>query len=434
MNFNSKIISAVLLTITAPVLYAQCLLANPDMENSENTTVKDWKFIAWDRNAPCEGLYDSTQAKSKLHSLKITTSDSEKVGKGKWFQTIDVKGSTFYELSGYIKSEKLTEGSAYLQVLFFDDAGRMLLVKNNVAIPTLNNGTRDWTLSEITVKSPEQAVKAEIVFVIYMAKGTVWADDLQFAALGILSDQPGANGNIVLLDETATIYKWRGITATNKNAKFGKYSALWTNPTETGGVISIEDFPHDWSKYSGLSFWIYSEVANGEEISVACTSEDQNSKGWAYYKLNKNIKVDWTGWKFIVLNFGDFNAVRNTVGWQKIDRLSLHIGWGRKPQKDSLLYIDRMELIGRIGEKTDVIARDVKPNTMYTISLVKNGGPVHINIDWLNKKDGKPLTRATRFIFFNNDPEQYEKFIMIETSPFNDTVFARFRLKNLTMT
>jgi len=257
--------------------------------------------------------------------------------------------------------------------------------------------------------------------------------NVSFASAGNLLNN-NEKGNLILLDETATICKWRGVTASSENIRFGKYSALWNNHTKNRSIL-MDDFPHDWSRYSGLSFWLYSEVANNATIFLTLTSQDIASggdtfyRGWSYYCLTKGIKIDWTGWKKFEMSRNDFESVRRPVGWNKIDKVIFHADRGSfKPKSDTILYLDRLELVGYVKEVASIKV-DAEPNRIYTFSILKKGGPMHIDVDWLDS-NGSTMQGKTSFIFLtNNQPDKYENFTNIAiVSPFAGVTAANISL------
>ena len=122
--------------------------------------------------------------------------------------------------------------------------------------------------------------------------------------------------------------------------KSGQYSAKWANhPQES----SVRIQGGDWSRYSRLNFWVYSEVANGAGIEVVFSSDNDETAGWDYYYTS--FILDWTGWKHISIPLNNCGVSNNPVGWQQIDDLTFFTkGWGFSPNSTSVLYLDTLTL------------------------------------------------------------------------------------------
>lgn len=142
-------------------------------------------------------------------------------------------------------------------------------------------------------------------------------------------DDPGAwNGETTL--ETETIQEGAG--------------ALRWNLAQTLS-LSLKATPSDWSSGNGLSFWAYSPEATGDLFWVLIHSENAAAEGIDYYAFS--TRLNWTGWKHIVVPFAEIGIVRQPVGWHKVDRLQLHSTWNPdvKPDPRSVLILDDIRVI-----------------------------------------------------------------------------------------
>ena len=130
----------------------------------------------------------------------------------------------------------------------------------------------------------------------------------------------------------------------------GQRSLRWFSTPDTSRIVT-DAIPHDWSEYGFLSFWAYSEVANYAGIEFVLYSEDLNSPRDDYY--NKEIVVDWEGWRFIEIAFDAFTPTRSPVGWHQIDYIKIaSTGWGHTAMADTVLHLDDLNIT------TDSIAPD----------------------------------------------------------------------------
>lgn len=92
--------------------------------------------------------------------------------------TIQVKGRRPYKLSVFIKTQKV-EKFAQIQLAFLDGWGGFIQELRALPGSTSMKGTNDWSLSELEVRSPENATAVDIRCLI-TGQGKVWFDDLDF--------------------------------------------------------------------------------------------------------------------------------------------------------------------------------------------------------------------------------------------------------------
>ena len=150
---------------------------------------------------------------------------------------------------------------------------------------------------------------------------------------------------LVLFDfeGTDTASMSSNVAVSTEQAKTGKASGKWANHP-TASSLSSNDIPHDWSAFDTLSFWLYSVVANDAEFMMTLGSENDSTEGSDYY--NKEIVVNWTGWKHFEFPFSALGKARKPIGPNKIDNLRFSAsGWSNEPKEDTVIYIDDVKLI-----------------------------------------------------------------------------------------
>ncbi|MEK6795636.1 MAG: heparinase II/III family protein [Spirochaetota bacterium] len=158
---------------------------------------------------------------------------------------------------------------------------------------------------------------------------------------------------------------WSGIELSSVQKKQGKTSGLWKEH-EKNKSIGTEKFVHDWSGFSEMRLWIYSEKNTGETMIIILNSRT-DPKVFSYFSAQ--IVVNWQGWKEVKLPFRKFGVSRDPAGWQQIDSISITVdGWGLKPHPESTLYMDDMRLIP--GEAPDMKA-EKKSTPMPDMKRVK---------------------------------------------------------------
>lgn len=143
-----------------------------------------------------------------------------------------------------------------------------------------------------------------------------------------------------------------GFQLTSDELIAGDGAGHWLDTVSSTRVV-IADIPHDWSGHMFLSFWVYSATANNAGIEIAIYSEAEAYND-DYYK--REIIVDWEGWRLFEIPFHEFSAVREPVGWQKIDYIKIaSSGWGHEPVDSTSLIFDEMKLSNvRIGPRLSI--------------------------------------------------------------------------------
>jgi hypothetical protein len=120
--------------------------------------------------------------------------------------------------------------------------------------------------------------------------------------------------------------------------KQGQYSLKWTRhnqfPTLTTDYVET-----DWSSYSSVSFWIYSEVPTGEKIYFMVES-DSTSTDWKDFYYT-DITIDWSGWQQVSVDLVDFDDYETPDGWDNVSKIGFMTKFfGIQPNPYTVLYID----------------------------------------------------------------------------------------------
>lgn len=133
-----------------------------------------------------------------------------------------------------------------------------------------------------------------------------------------------------------------GVTLSGELVKSGNTSGRWGNhplyPT-----IHCRQVPADWSGANSLAFWAHSETATAELITLAVLSDSAQTEWKDYYLYT--FKVDWTGWKYLVLPLADFEAYEQPSGWSRVGAVFFFTKiFDRQPNPYTLLHLDDMRL------------------------------------------------------------------------------------------
>ena len=223
---------------------------------------------------------------------------------------------------------------------FKDSSGLAMLLEKGTGTPS------DKNVNKIVELYPEASLGFEVDGGWYTeadllkAAGTSDVDDLAVTF--------GVGGRI---KNTSYDTLRNGIKRSTEHVKSGKYSGKWDRhhfyPT-----VMASGVPSDWTQYNALSFWLYSETATNEHITVGAVSNPYDS--YTEYKVNEHttnflyaeIYIDFTGWKQFIIPLEEFKKSTDQVmGFQKIDGLYFYTrAFEYEPYPQTVLYIDDVRL------------------------------------------------------------------------------------------
>ena len=166
------------------------------------------------------------------------------------------------------------------------------------------------------------------------------------AAAGWCQDRPTLP--ISSCDDAAA---WRGGEAVAQPRVEGAGSIRW-RLAEPKALVT-DQMPHDWSAYNALVFDLYSEKATGSPVWLILGSEDPAQEGPDYYSLR--FKLDFERWRHFILPFSEIGSVRHPVGWNSIERFTLHSAWDPSVEvnPEAVVCLDnvRLEQYGDLGPR-----------------------------------------------------------------------------------
>ena len=119
-----------------------------------------------------------------------------------------------------------------------------------------------------------------------------------YAAGGSDKADESAERVIVSMGNKEALSTVDGITVDTKYVKSAKYSAKWDNHP-TNKTVEFSGVPSDWRDYEEMRFWMYSEKATNEVVTVLVYCK-QRINGMVY--VYTDFKVNWVGWKQICLD------------------------------------------------------------------------------------------------------------------------------------
>lgn len=136
---------------------------------------------------------------------------------------------------------------------------------------------------------------------------------------------------------------WRGGEPETALVREGTGAVKWVPSKQAG--LSTSAVPRDWTPGNCLSLWMRSAKNTGSRVWLIVDSQDPTQEGPDYYSLS--LRVDWEGWKHLLLPFSVLGKVRQAVGWHKIDSIQLHSAWDKSsaPSEEDIWILDDIRVV-----------------------------------------------------------------------------------------
>ncbi|MBZ0243619.1 MAG: peptidase S41, partial [Bacteroidales bacterium] len=154
---------------------------NLDFQQNENGYPAKWENFG---SEEYKIYIDSVNVKSGKFSAVIENTDEKSDFKALAISLPNNYNGKFIRLTGYIKTENVTEGYA----------GLWMRIDPQLAFDNMNNrgvtGTTDWAKHEITLPLNPQKTDKIVIGGLLVGKGKMWLDDLQVQIDGKDLDNP----------------------------------------------------------------------------------------------------------------------------------------------------------------------------------------------------------------------------------------------------
>ncbi len=169
-----------------------------------------------------------------------------------------------------------------------------------------------------------------------------------------------------LLDHFDT-NRWGGHgKLSTEHLREGPHTLRW-DATASGG-LETSSLPTDWSSFSGLAFWCYSEKATAQPIHLIVTSPGSNGESDGFHA---EFKVHWQGWRRLTFPFHVFTALHQPdPGWSRVTKMAIISRWAEAPPiSGTVLYFDDLRLVSGADLIVDHIDRPLQ--TLPPLPLIE---------------------------------------------------------------
>ena len=134
----------------------------------------------------------------------------------------------------------------------------------------------------------------------------------------------------------------KGVGVELRNVKQGKGAIRWQDHKRTSG-FHVPDVPKDWRGYNLLRLWVHNGRPVPTRFMVIISSENPDTEGGDYWGYG--VRLDFTGWKELVLPIGGKDGTRSPRGWDQVDGMRFTAsGWGNTPDARANVLIDSIRL------------------------------------------------------------------------------------------
>jgi len=200
-----------------------------------------------------------------------------------------------------------------------------------------------WTRLLFTAVPPAEAKYVAIwLHTFSAAVVTCYIDDVEFQMV-----EPGALGPAA---------DWEGATLDDQTRKVWPYALRWEHGLSPSLTRRFTE-PQDWSQFGGIRFWVHSQRANDATFMVIFNSENDRTEGMDYFSYQ--VKLDWEGWKELILPFQELGRAREPVGWNKIDSIVLTAtGWNQTVKPETVVTIDGFEPVAKTAVQLGYLPSD----------------------------------------------------------------------------
>jgi len=160
------------------------------------------------------------------------------------------------------------------------------------------------------------------------------------AAGGACAAEPASQTRL-LWDCESTV-DTKGLTLDRTNVKQGQAAVRWQDHAQTTG-FSVPNVPQDWSGFNLLRMWIHNAKPLPARFMIIVSSENPQTGGMDYWSYG--VKLDFQGWKEVVLPIGTKGGTRSPRGWDQIDAVRFTAsGWSNTPHPEADVTIDDIRL------------------------------------------------------------------------------------------
>ncbi len=149
--------------------------------------------------------------------------------------------------------------------------------------------------------------------------------------------------------------------------KAGDFALEWVMDE---GTLRSTEIPHDWTRFDALEMWMYADEASEAVIAIVLESDSPESEKPDYFL--RHLKIDWEGWRKLVLPLRGFGAAWAPVGFEQIDGLAFHpTGWDAVEVPGTVLIIDDLKLT-RHPPAEELLISDMEDDTEGWWRLSRN--------------------------------------------------------------
>ena len=157
----------------------------------------------------------------------------------------------------------------------------------------------------------------------------------------LVAPGPHVQGAPLVIEDFEDVTDWSGLAAEPSLVQEGAGAGRWADTVARTSIGRSFDPPLDLGAQDHVGFWLHSAVANGADLQLVFSSENDAIEGSDYYSTT--LRMDYSGWRWIWLSKEDLPPARSPLGWDAIGAISLSAsGWSHTPLPDTDLVLDQL--------------------------------------------------------------------------------------------
>jgi hypothetical protein len=148
------------------------LLLNPGFETGITGSPDSW----WTYTNAGTVVYTYPET-GRVGGSSVAVNSADIANSGSWAQNVSIIPGKTYTLSGYLATQNIVSGEAYIAIDWNDNNDNYI---STTDMAEIGPGTTSWTYYTGSVTSPSNATTGNISLGLWLASGKAWFDDIVF--------------------------------------------------------------------------------------------------------------------------------------------------------------------------------------------------------------------------------------------------------------
>lgn len=251
---------------------------------------------------------------------------------------------------------------------------------------------------------------------------------------GYVTTKEDSSFTLVSMNSFSTIAK-AGAAPDHTKKKTSGYTARWDNQT-VNRTVDFEGIRRDWSDYTTLEFWCYSQKATNAQIQVVVDCTQMQTDGIAYFA--NILTVDWEGWKKVSIPLETLGGARGAK-WSMVEGLRFTNAWGTlKADPNTALWFDDLLLKSQSTSVGGSVATNYSFDEVSLYEeLIPNAYTIHDGTEQMLSKN-EPVVLNAPSVYQDGtlycSPEFFAKLDGVTVNTASDNITLKNNTANIVVT